>query len=229
MGAFQGNIDCSANPDYPTALADDWYVVSVAGKIGGSSGVAVAVNDQIRAQADNPGGTQAAVGAYWAILKAIPDDLHSAIKDDLVQIAVDLFNAGRFPGLPSVQNIVNQTIKDESNVDNPVIWFTIGGEREENKNNTLNSIGRIYPVRVAFLAKDVVLPEDETKFVGWRKVLFDAYHQRPQDKTTGFRLLRHLFVCGTEVVPDVVFDAQYLQWKKVASGLLVKCQTTLRR
>jgi hypothetical protein len=66
---FKGATDCSANPNYPAALKGDVYVVSVAGKIGGASGVAVDVGDEYFAIADNAGGTQASVGASWSILE----------------------------------------------------------------------------------------------------------------------------------------------------------------
>jgi hypothetical protein len=66
----KGNTDCSGNPNYPAALKGDIYTVSVAGKIGGASGVTVEVGDTFRAIADNAGGTQGAVGSSWAVLQA---------------------------------------------------------------------------------------------------------------------------------------------------------------
>lgn len=66
---LQGDIDCSGNPNYPSALKGDLYIVSVAGKIGGASGPDVDVGDVVIAKADNAGGTQAAVGASWFILE----------------------------------------------------------------------------------------------------------------------------------------------------------------
>lgn len=64
---IKGAIDCSANPNYPAASNGDTYRVSVAGRIGGGSGKQVSVGDMIIAFADNAGGTQASVGASWAI------------------------------------------------------------------------------------------------------------------------------------------------------------------
>lgn len=66
---FQGPVDCSANPNYPAALKGDTYYVSVAGKIGGASGISVDVGDAVIASADNAGGTQASVGTSWFILE----------------------------------------------------------------------------------------------------------------------------------------------------------------
>src|SRR5436190_11475370 len=63
----KGNMDCSANPNYPAASKGDVYTVSVAGKIGGASGITVEVGDWFRALADNAGGTQAGVGTSWAV------------------------------------------------------------------------------------------------------------------------------------------------------------------
>lgn len=67
---FKGATDCSANPNYPSASKGDFYVVSVAGKIGGASGIVVEVGDAYFALADNAGGTQAGVGTSWTVLQA---------------------------------------------------------------------------------------------------------------------------------------------------------------
>lgn len=64
-----GTIDCSANPNYPSATKGAIYIVSVAGKIGGSAGVDVEVNDWIVCIITNAGGTQAGVGADWDIIQ----------------------------------------------------------------------------------------------------------------------------------------------------------------
>lgn len=66
---FQGVINCSANPNYPASTTGWLYVVSVAGKIGGASGIDVEIGDQILCTATNAGGTQAAVGASFSILQ----------------------------------------------------------------------------------------------------------------------------------------------------------------
>lgn len=66
---FKGSTDASTNPNYPVAKKGDVYVVSVAGKIGGASGIIVDVGDEYFAIADNAGGTQAAVGASWDIME----------------------------------------------------------------------------------------------------------------------------------------------------------------
>ena len=64
---LKGALDCSANPDYPAASAGWTYRVSVAGKIGGGSGLAVSVGDLIVCLVDNAGGSQASAGSNWLI------------------------------------------------------------------------------------------------------------------------------------------------------------------
>jgi hypothetical protein len=66
---LKGGTDCSANPNYPSALKGDAYYVTVAGKIGGASGKSVDVGDVYFANADNAGGTEASVGTSWNVLE----------------------------------------------------------------------------------------------------------------------------------------------------------------
>lgn len=66
---FQSDLDCSANPNYPSATQGWCYYVSVAGKVGGASGKSVEVGDLLVAKATNAGGTEAAVGASWFVLE----------------------------------------------------------------------------------------------------------------------------------------------------------------
>ena len=67
---FMGVIDCSGNPKYPAADRGATYKVSVAGKIGGGSGLSVEVGDLLICLTDGTAeGTQAGVGASWAVLQ----------------------------------------------------------------------------------------------------------------------------------------------------------------
>lgn len=67
---YKGVIDCSTNPNYPAANAGDLYLVSVAGKIGGASGIDVEVGDMCICTTDGtPAGDQATVGANWNIIQ----------------------------------------------------------------------------------------------------------------------------------------------------------------
>lgn len=67
---FKGNLDCSANPNYPAGEAGDAYYVSAAGKVGGASGKSVEVGDQIICKADAATGDEAAVGTSWFVAQA---------------------------------------------------------------------------------------------------------------------------------------------------------------
>ena len=65
---FKGVVDCSANPNYPAADRGWTYRVSVAGKIGGGSGVNVEAGDLLLCLTDGTAsGNQATVGASWSI------------------------------------------------------------------------------------------------------------------------------------------------------------------
>ena len=65
---FKGVIDCSANPNYPAADRGNTYRVSVAGKIGGGSGVNVEAGDLLLCLTDGTSaGNQATVGSSWSI------------------------------------------------------------------------------------------------------------------------------------------------------------------
>lgn len=67
---YKGVIDCSANPNYPLADAGHTYKVSVAGKIGGASGVNVQVGDTIICSVDgSASGNHATVGANWFVIQ----------------------------------------------------------------------------------------------------------------------------------------------------------------
>lgn len=68
---FKGAIDASTNPNYPAADAGHLYRISVAGKIGGASGINVEVGDTILCVVDGSvAGNQATVGANWVIEQA---------------------------------------------------------------------------------------------------------------------------------------------------------------
>jgi hypothetical protein len=68
---FKGVLDCSTNPNYPAADAGDVYKVSVAGKIGGASGVNVEIGDTLYCTQDSTAsGDHATVGQYWAIIQS---------------------------------------------------------------------------------------------------------------------------------------------------------------
>lgn len=62
MEVLKGGIDCSTNPNYPLADAGHVYRVTVAGKIGGASGIDVQVGDRLECFVDSSvAGTHATV------------------------------------------------------------------------------------------------------------------------------------------------------------------------
>jgi hypothetical protein len=66
---LKGDLDCSTNPNYPSAVNGDTYIITVAGKVGGASGKAVEVGDMVIAKADNAGGTEGSVGSSWIVVQ----------------------------------------------------------------------------------------------------------------------------------------------------------------
>jgi hypothetical protein len=68
---FKGVINASANPNYPAGDAGHTYRISVAGKIGGASGINVEIGDILICLADGTlSGNQATVGLNWNISQA---------------------------------------------------------------------------------------------------------------------------------------------------------------
>lgn len=117
-----GGIDCSTNPNYPSASqSGQGYYVTVAGKIGGASGEAVDIGDLILSIAANAGGTHAAVGSSWIILQ---NNLKGALigannLSDLTDAGMARTNlglgalatqSGTFSGTHSGTNTGDQTI-----------------------------------------------------------------------------------------------------------------------
>lgn len=96
---YTGSIDCSASPNYPAAAQGECYVVSVAGIIGGASGIAVVAGDELHCLADSAAGTQAAVGANWNIIGSGVGSVTGPASSTVDHIA--LFN-----------DIIGKTLKD---------------------------------------------------------------------------------------------------------------------
>lgn len=69
VGGNRGAIDCSANPNYPASNKGDRWEVTVAGKIGGPSGINVDVYDEIVCVAASASGDQATVGVNFYIVQ----------------------------------------------------------------------------------------------------------------------------------------------------------------
>lgn len=62
-------IDASTEPNYPEGERGYLFLISVAGKIGGASGIAVEAGDIVYCITDSEGGTQAEVGSEWGIIQ----------------------------------------------------------------------------------------------------------------------------------------------------------------
>lgn len=92
---FRGTIDCSAAPNYPAADDGDVYIVSAPGKIGGASGVNVGTAAMLLCMTDATlSGTQAAVGAQWAIAQGQNPNLAQNPAASAVDGSLAVFNAG---------------------------------------------------------------------------------------------------------------------------------------
>lgn len=74
----KGLMDCSGNPDYPAGEVGDYYYVSVAGLIGGASGVSAQYGDKIQCVTDSASGDHATVGSGWYIFQGNLDKATSA-------------------------------------------------------------------------------------------------------------------------------------------------------
>lgn len=118
---FKGATDASANPNYPSGLKGDTYVITVAGKVGGASGKSVDIGDVYLATADNAGGTEASVGTSWSVLEhnLVGALIASNNLSDLTSASTARTNlglgtlatqSGTFSGTSSGTNTGDQTI-----------------------------------------------------------------------------------------------------------------------
>jgi len=64
---YKGVLDCSTNPNYPAMNVNEYYIVSVAGLVGGAGGKSVEVGDEIVCRVTSASGTEAAVGANYFV------------------------------------------------------------------------------------------------------------------------------------------------------------------
>lgn len=69
VGQQRGSIDCSTNPNYPASNVGDRWEVTVAGKIGGVSGIDVQVYDEIVCKTQSVAGDQATVGMNFYVVQ----------------------------------------------------------------------------------------------------------------------------------------------------------------
>jgi hypothetical protein len=118
---YKGVIDCAANPNYPAADAGHIYIVSVAGKIGGASGLAVTAGDMIVCNTDGTvAGTQAAVGSKWNIIQSNIDLSSIAITGGTIDgatiggttPAAGAFTSVNVTGLTASRGVVTDASKN---------------------------------------------------------------------------------------------------------------------
>ena len=152
---FQGATDCSTNPNYPSAVKGDGYIVSVAGKIGGASGTSSDVGDWYIATANNAGGTEAADGTSWAHLEhnLVGALLASNNLSDLSSSATARANLS-VPGLTTANTFTaSQIVSGASfslsgNISAPA--WTTGGIRYANAGGTLTDTTSTGTVTAAY-------------------------------------------------------------------------------
>jgi hypothetical protein len=151
---YKGVIDCAANPNYPAADAGHLYIVSVAGKIGGTSGIDVEVGDMAICNTDSTvTGDQATVGIYWNLIQkniiGAVTGPGSAVADD---IAVFDSTTGKIikDGGAKVSDFVTKALYDAQTIlhatsDNTPVALTVGEQ-------TL--VGRVTGGNIAAIAID---------------------------------------------------------------------------
>jgi hypothetical protein len=115
---FKGVQDCSTSPDYPAADRGWTYRVSVAGKIGGASGISVEVGDIFICLDDGTvSGNQAAQGSHWSVVQTNIDGavVGPASATD-VRIAVFDGTSGKLikDGGSTIAELVKLGVEDQS-------------------------------------------------------------------------------------------------------------------
>ncbi len=114
-----GLLDASTNPNYPQGSVGDYYYISVAGKVGGSSGVTVQMGDKLQCIADNSGGSQAAVGSSWIIFQGNLDKATTTEAEAGVDDEKYMTSKKGYEGWYSWSN--NRPVSELSTVDKTII------------------------------------------------------------------------------------------------------------
>lgn len=113
---YKGVLDCSSNPNYPESTSGWTYRVSVAGYIGGASGIAVEIGDTIVCLIDSPAGDQSTVGANWTIIQANIDG--AVTTKDTIAVPNSIVVEGNSSGKVVKQSVA--TISSTGTINIPV-------------------------------------------------------------------------------------------------------------
>jgi hypothetical protein len=149
--------------------------------------------------------------------------LHRRIKVGVVAALEALDLPDMFGG------VRDETFLDESNLELPCVVASIEGEVEELLGGTTLSRHMRYPVRVFYLNRDVLLPDEEEKHLEWRDRMLTRFDRPPRESTLAPLLPGCPEVCDLLVTPRVIFDEKLPQYKYVVSGFLVKAEAFVPR
>ena len=172
---YKGATDCSGNPNYPAADAGETYKVSVAGKIGGASGIVVEVGDMFICTVDSTAsGDQAAVGANWNIIQVNLDGAvigPAAAVDDRVATFDGISGTLIQDGGIAISNVFDKSADDTDDVSVGTAKFVTAGD--------LTNLGNLTGINsgdeVVATGAEVNTGTDNTKMVTPKAVADSKY------------------------------------------------------
>ena len=184
---LKGSTDCSSNPNYPVALQGDTYKVSVAGKIGGASGVDVEVGDFYVATADNAGGTQAAVGSSWTIVQGNITGAvtAAAVIDDNTIVAGDGGVRGVKKRAITIGDVSGNNVSVTATTGNSLTLATLDGNKDvafvPHGSGVVRSAGNIFVFGSGTAGASSTLPAFSV--AGTRTLAGTAFHGYSDEST----------------------------------------------
>ena len=115
---YKGALDCSTNPNYPAADTGHTYRITVAGKLGGASGVTVQAGDSATCYHDGTtAGDQATVGTYWNIIERNLDAATETVAGIVELATVAEINTGTDPARPICPDQYQASARNVRHVD----------------------------------------------------------------------------------------------------------------
>jgi hypothetical protein len=123
---YKGILDCSENPEFPTALTGDFYKVSNGGLIGGEFGTVVSIGDNIVCNTNTSAGTFASIGMYWDIIPAYYSDAYISGPITSINNTIPIFDgiSGRLIKTSNIDIDTVVTSLDSAISNNIVIFGT---------------------------------------------------------------------------------------------------------